>query len=177
MTKDKTIRPLSRRRRVLKFIGKIFLSIFIILLVFVVAGALYTWFMGKQQPPQQAVISQEETPAPTIKAPVVAPDAIVSVSAQSVTTPVKPGDNASIVVKTNPEATCTITVTYGEVGEEEKQSDDSGLIKKVSDEFGIVSWAWTVEADRPQGTWPIEVTCANIKNSAYLKSDLVIKRR
>ena len=176
MTNDENQKPvLSRRHRVLKRIRNITISTVVILLVLVGAGALYTWYMGKQQVPQQATVVSKPREINPIKAPTVPPDAKVSISTQSVVSTVRPGENASITVRTNPNASCVITVTYGEVDEEEKRSTDSGLVKKVSDEFGMVSWAWTVEDVRPVGTWPIEVTCANEKNSAYLKADLIVK--
>ena len=51
----------------------------------------------------------------------------------------------------------------------------SGLVKKIADEFGVVTWAWTVPAGTPQGTWPVNVSCKNKKYSAVVSSDLVVK--
>ena len=38
----------------------------------------------------------------------------------------------------------------------------------------MITWAWTVEASRPLGTYPVEVTCANEAKSGYLRVDLVV---
>lgn len=85
-------------------------------------------------------------------------------------TPVKPGENASITVRTNPEALCTITVE-----QENAKITDSGLNKKVADEFGMVSWAWSFKATDPAGAWRIDVACKNKKHSAVVKSEVVVK--
>lgn len=175
MTK-RELKPTSSWRRVLKHIRNITISVGVLLVLLVGAGALYTWYMGGQQvAPEAPVVETSKELTPVVAPRTVAPDAKVSLSTQSVTSPVRPGDNASITARTNPKAGCTITVTYGELGEKDKQSDDSGLYAKTADEYGMVSWTWTVESNRPQGVWPIEVTCANEANSAYLKAELVVK--
>ena len=163
------------RRDVLKKIRNGAIGTLIVLLLLVGAGVGYTWYMGMQQPVEAAEEEVVETQRPTQITPTQpAPDAPVGVSSQMLTSPVKPGENASLTVKTNAGATCEITVTYGKKEETEKRSQDSGLSKKTANPYGIVAWSWTVEADRPLGSWPVEVTCANEVNSGYLKLDLVV---
>lgn len=147
----------------------------IVLLLLVGAGVGYTWYMGMQQPAAAAVEEAPETARPVAMTPSKpAPDAAVGVSSQMLTSPVKPGENASLTIKTNAGATCEITVTYGEIGEEDKQSTDSGLEPQEADIYGMVTWAWTVETSRPLGTYPVEVTCANEAKSGYLRVDLIV---
>lgn len=137
-------------------------------------GVAYTWYVGKNAPPAEPELKPEDfvkaksNPLPVPTKP--SPAAVVGVSVQSLTTPVKPGANAAITVKTNPEAKCSISVKYKDV-----PSTDSGLSQKVADEYGLVSWSWGVEESAPEGKWPVDVTCANAKNSGMVRGDLEVK--
>ena len=159
------------KKRILKTIRNIVISILVLVVLFIAAGALYTWVMGQSVKPV-ATIEETATPATNvaIKRPQIDPNAAESASVQSLTTPVVPGENASVTIKTNPGSWCTIIVTYNEV-----KSADSGLIGKTSDEYGSVSWTWTVEASAPVGKWPVKVTCLRNSKSAVVIGDLVVK--
>ena len=163
------------KKKVLRTIRNVAISFGVILVLLVGAGLAYTWYVGQQQP---VIAEEEETVTQTTPAQRTptkpAPDAVVGVSQQYLTTPVQPGENASLSLKTNANATCSITVTYGDIEEEEKRSTDSGLKDKVADDYGLVMWTWTVEEYRPYGEWPVEVTCANEVNSGYLRAFLEV---
>ncbi|RWZ78317.1 MAG: hypothetical protein EOT05_00945 [Candidatus Microsaccharimonas sossegonensis] len=92
-------------------------------------------------------------------------------SVQSLTSPVRPGDNASISVKGNPGSTCTIKVEYNKVS-----STDSGLIAKKTDEFGVITWSWFVEATVPEGKWPVTINCEYNKKTAVVIANLVVTK-
>jgi hypothetical protein len=140
-----------------------------LLVLLIAAGVGYTWYMSEYgestqsiQPPAAPRGGVQNTTRPKI------PDtASIGVSVQSITSPVTPGSNASIMVKTNPEANCDVSVVY-----DKAPAKDSGLVQKKADEYGIVEWTWTVDSNAPLGSWPVEVTCANKKNSAVVKNDL-----
>lgn len=157
--------------RFAKFIRNIVISVGVLLVLFVGAGVAYTWYAGQQsiENTSAMAVPVEATPAPTIKPRQPAPDAVMSAAVQSLTSPITAGSNASIIIKTNASANCTIVVMYDKVA-----SVDSGLVPKVADEFGIATWTWTVEASVPLGTWPVKVICANLKNSAMVKGDLKV---
>lgn len=89
---------------------------------------------------------------------------------QSSTAEGRAGENASITIRTNPEAECAITVKYNNVA-----AVDSGLVTKLADEFGVASWSWTLAASAPAGKWPIEVNCKNKKYSGMVRTDIVVK--
>jgi hypothetical protein len=141
-----------------------------VLLIFTISGGVgYTWYMGKQK----VAVTEQALPSP-IKRPVLKPlkvasNAPIGIATQMLTSPVKAGDNASITIKTNPVADCTISVAYNNV-----PAHDSGLAAKPADEFGIASWAWTVAAGTPPGKWPVEVTCKNKKYNAVVIGDMVV---
>lgn len=134
------------------------------------AGVAYAWYTS-QNTPEEAM---SPPPKPVSKkiatAPVVDPKTPVGVSVTVLTSPIKAGSNASITVKTKPLAACSITVEY-----DKKPSTDTGLVPKSADDYGVVTWAWTVESGRPAGKWPVDVTCARDGKSGYVRGDLIIE--
>jgi hypothetical protein len=158
------------RRRIGKSIRNTFTSIVVLSVLAVGAGAAYTWYMGKTSPAALVTPVEAET-APVIKHVQPATNAPIGASVQTVTSPVNPGENASITARTSPGADCTISVVYDKTA-----SKDSGLSAKTADEFGMVSWTWTIEASAPLGKWPVKVTCALGKKSALVQADLVVAK-
>ena len=150
------------------------ISVVVLLLLFIGGGVGYTWYMGKYAKVESAAIAApaDALPEPVVEVRKQAPDAVVSASVQMITSPLAPGANAMITVKTNADAKCVIKVVY-----DKTPSTDSGLSEKIADEYGMVSWAWTVEENAPLGSWPVVVTCANEKNSAVVKADLKLEKK
>lgn len=70
----------------------------------------------------------------------------------SVTSPVRPGANATLVAQTTPGAECDITVYY-----QSGASKARGLYPKAADSSGTVSWTWMVGTRTTPGTWLIVV--------------------
>lgn len=159
--------------RIVKTALKITASAVILLVVVVGGGVGYTWYAGQQSDENNQAFAEPATPSKKLPAePVkIADDAKVGATVQSVTSPVTPGSNASIMVKTNPLVNCTISVVY-----DKTPSKDSGLKDKKADTYGLVEWTWTVESTVPLGSWPVKVTCANKKNSAMVQNDLKVVR-
>lgn len=142
----------------------------ILLILVVIAGVLYTWYMSQQPLPptvQQQTLSPAKTLKMTPKTP--DPDAPVGVVLQSLTTPLKPPANAALNIKTTPGAACKIDVKYNNVA-----AQDAGLVPKIADEFGLVQWTWSVPSGIVPGKWPVEATCANTKNSGYYRAELEV---
>lgn len=153
---------------------KITASAVILLVVTVGAGAGYVWYAGQNADTNSTAFAEPAEAIHLGKLPErqkVDETKVVSASVQSVTSPVVPGSNASIMVRTNRLATCTISVIY-----DKTPAKDSGLVEKKSDDFGMVEWTWTVPQNAPLGEWPVKVTCANKKNSAVVENDLKIVR-
>jgi hypothetical protein len=160
------------KARALRAVRNIVISVVILLVLVVGGGIAYTWYGGQNTADSQGAIAEPVAPAP---APVIKPtkpaaNAKQSAAVQILTSPVAPGDNASITVKTNAGSNCTISVEYNDV-----PSTDSGLKPKTADDFGIVSWAWTVEVTTPVGEWPVDVTCVFNDQSAMVRGKLVVK--
>lgn len=74
----------------------------------------------------------------------------------SVTSPVSPGEDATLEAKTTPGAECTIVVLY-----KSGSSRAKGLIPKTADSDGTVSWTWRVGTRTTPGDWPIYVTASS----------------
>lgn len=112
--------------------------------------------------PTPAVTTESHTPAPTppptilatpVASPPPAPAAQVT-TVTSVTSPVTPGSNATLVARTSSNAACTITVTYNS-----GPSKAAGLGPKTADGSGDVTWTWKVGAKTAPGTYSINVDC------------------
>ncbi len=160
-----------QHRPVLRRIRNISISIGTLLVIFVGIGVAYTFYMS-QTDTAPVVSKPESTLRPnTVKHAKLADNVPANASVQSLTTPVMPGDNASMSVKGNPGSTCSIKVEYNKVA-----SADSGLIAKPTNEFGIVTWAWTLGATTPEGKWPVTVTCEYNKKTAIVIGDLVVSK-
>lgn len=71
----------------------------------------------------------------------------------SLTSPVAPGANAALTIKTAPEAYCTITVIY-----KSGPSQAAGLGPQTADPNGTVTWQWKVGSSTARGVWSIVVT-------------------
>jgi hypothetical protein len=148
-------------------------SILIILFILLAAGFGYAWFSERTEAEiaDTASSATSQIDLNPIKPRKADPRTAVGASVQTLSTPVKPGDNSVITVRTKPGASCTIQVVYDEV-----VSSDSGLTPKHANDFGVVSWSWTVGKRAPPGTWPIGVTCAQGEKSAFVRGDQVVKR-
>jgi hypothetical protein len=160
-----------RKSKVYKFIRNLLIGFIVLVFILVGAGVAYVWYMG-QYGKVEAV--DEEPVSTTVKvhsSPKIAANAKEGVSIQALSSPVKPGDNASIDVKTNPESKCSIKVEYNKI-----PSKDSGLATKTADEYGLAAWSWTVDGTAPVGKWPVTVTCVWNKKTAVVIGDLIVKK-
>jgi hypothetical protein len=162
------------KARITKFIRNTLISVGVLLVVILGGGAAYTWYMGEYGADTPAAIAApvEAAPVAAIAPAKPAANAKESASIQMLTSPVTPGSNASVSVKTNAASQCTIAVEYNKIA-----STDSGLTPKVADEFGMVSWAWTVEESAPLGRWPVKITCIYNDQSAVVQGDLVVAKQ
>jgi hypothetical protein len=74
----------------------------------------------------------------------------------SMTSTVKPGEMATLTIRTAPNAQCVPTVR-SKSGM--NVSSRLGLDSKTADTQGMVSWSVRIPSGTPAGTWPVEVTC------------------
>lgn len=159
------IRRAKRRRT----FSTLLLILCIFILILACAGLVYIWWMGNHTEVKVAPVTIVKK---ATEPPKVADNSPVGVAESVFTSPVVAGHNVSITVRTKPKAACSIIVTYNN----KERSVDSGLVPKTSDEYGVVSWSWTVEASRPAGTWPVDITCAKDEKSGYYQAHLVVTK-
>lgn len=99
-----------------------------------------------------------------------APQSDLDVGLISLTSPVAAGDDASITVWTVPAARCHITVHY-----KSGLSKAKGLVAKLADMQGRVSWTWQVGLRTTPGAWPIVVTCSHAGREGTLQIRFVVR--
>lgn len=159
----------QRKKRII-FIRRLLGGGLIVGLLMVGSGLAFAWYQAQSNPitVTQTPASKKTLPAATVRE--FADDTPVGVSIQSLSAPLRAGQNASLTIKTLPTAACSVKVTY-----KDQESKDAGLIPKNADDFGAVTWTWTVEVSRPSGKWPVEVMCAHGKMSGYVKTELEIQ--
>ncbi len=166
--------PLPRRLEApgwLRPLRNIFLSAILLLFVLIGGGILYTWYSDAQPKVVEETPKQTNTKV-TSKAPVVDPNAPVSVAIQSLSSPVAPGDNASLTIRTKPTAVCTLGVSYTGAT---TPANDSGLVEKKADEYGVVTWSWTVPSAAQKALSPVAVRCELNDKSGELKTNLDVR--
>jgi hypothetical protein len=113
-------------------------------------GQKYT--LNMEKPPTitpPTITPPTTTPPTTTPSPTTEP----TLEIVSVTSPVSPGHNATLVAKTAPGANCDITVYY-----KSGPSTAQGLYPKTADNNGSVSWTWMVGTRTTPGSWRIVVT-------------------
>lgn len=164
----------KRRSNATRTVRNILITALTMVVLCGIAGVGYVLLSGKS-PAKSASSDQMPTaPAPDsglpkpIKPAANAPE---QAAIEELESPVAIGSNTSMTVKTNPDSTCTISVSYNGV-----EAKDSGLTPKPSDVYGNVTWAWTINKTTPAGTWPVKVTCVYNKRSAVVIGDLQITK-
>jgi competence protein ComEC len=97
------------------------------------------------------------TTPPTTTPPTTTPPTTLELTLEiiSVTSPVGPGYNATLVAKATPGAECNIDVYY-----KSGPSTAAGLYPKTADAEGNVSWTWKVGTRTTPGSWRIVVTAS-----------------
>jgi hypothetical protein len=141
------------------------------LVLFIGAGVAYTWYMGKNVDPKDVAVPKNNNTSTTtvIKHAQPGANAQEGVEVQSLVSPVIPGSNTSITVRALPYSTCTISFIYNNI-----TSKDSGLVNKTADDFGMVSWSWTVGESVPIGNWPAKVICTWKGRTAVVSGHLEV---
>ena len=148
------------------------INIAVLLVLFAVGGFAYTWYMSQNDTPPVASRPTTTLMTGAIKHAKIAANTPASASIQSLSSPVRPGDNASVTVKGLPGSSCVIAVEYNKV-----PSNDTGLkLTKILDDFGVATWSWTVEPTVPEGKWPVTITCLYQTKSAIVIGDLVVSK-
>jgi hypothetical protein len=71
------------------------------------------------------------------------------------TSPVKPGEEANISIKTEPGALCRIEVKL-----KSGISKAAALKTQRADDKGVATWTWKIAANAAAGDWPVTIECS-----------------
>lgn len=158
-----------QRARRKKFAWRMVVVIVFLLVLGVIVGLLYVWYNGQTSTVTitKPTPKYTNTPKPAVK---VADNQPVGVSITALTSPVAPGSNSSVQISTLPQAACSVEVLYNGA-----KSGDTGLVPKIADEYGSLSWSWKVDLGVPKGKWPVNITCARNEKSGYVRGDLIVE--
>jgi hypothetical protein len=161
-----------KKSRIIRFLRNTLIGFVVLFVLVIIAGVVYTWYMGQHPAVTEKAVPVKTTKPKTTGPAQLAPNAKEGVAIQSITSPVAPGDNASIYIHTNRDSKCTIGVEYNKI-----PSKDAGLTPKTADEYGLTSWSWTVESTGPVGKWPVTVTCEWNKKTAVVVGYLIVAKK
>jgi len=109
------------------------------------------------------------SPATTTSTTLASASAAFLFQVVSVTSPVSPGADVTLIAKTIPGAQCTITVNY-----KSGPSTASGLETKMADSSGNVSWTWAVGKSTTAGIWPIVITATSQGNTVMVNTSFMV---
>lgn len=161
-------------KRLLLGLRNALIGVVVLAALLVGAGAGYTYFMGGNGSMPTSTPVAVTAPDPTagmVKPRKPSPKVPESASVQFVTTPVKPGGAVSLSVRTLPASSCTIIVDHKHVA-----ITIAGLHKETADDFGTVSWDWTMPKTMPIGPATATVTCSYQGRSAVVTGDITVQR-
>src|SRR2546426_8950659 len=96
-----------------------------------------------------SLLAVSVVPLPAVANAVFPPVKFVAVSS-----PVPRGGTATVTIQTLARTTCIITVFY-----RSGPSKASGLVPKMADDQGRITWKWKVGTRTTPGQWPIRVEC------------------
>jgi micrococcal nuclease len=88
--------------------------------------------------------------------------AAVTQTLVSLTSPVKRGAYATIIVRTQPNTACSITVYY-----KSGPSSAKGLEPKTANTYGRCVWTWKVGTNTTIGTWRIVVKTGTLSKTYW----------
>ena len=147
------------------------ISSFVLLVLALSAGAGYIFYVDHNSRTLAVVLPKTDTSQQyhVITPLVPDPKAAVGAAVELISSPVARGSSASATIKTYPGATCSIQVLYNKLA-----SIEDGLSSKVADAYGIVSWNWNISSTTPEGSWPVNVTCAHHGLSGYVQGFVLV---
>lgn len=161
------------RRRRSSTIRKTIITIIALVVVFAVAGTVYVLVTDRSTPqPEQAttpVAPKEDNSLPTPRLP--GANAPEGVAIDSILSPTKAGTNTSLSATTNAGSSCIIIVSNQKL-----KMKDSGLAPQTANDYGIVSWTWSVPSSTKTGNWLIKVTCTYNKRVGVAQSNLEVTK-
>ena len=151
---------------------KIVLSALILLVLFFLAGFIYTYYSDHSSASNPGSNQNSSNQFSPIKPPPKpGPNAAVGVAEEAFDSPIAPGQDSSIIISTTAGASCSIALQMASL-----KSSGQSLAPQIANAYGTVTWSWTVPSNTPFGSYPLSVKCAYGKNWAVYDDILVVKQ-
>lgn len=167
----------SRRARATRTLRNVILAMVVIGLLI---GGMFVVYLWLNKPKvvttagPAAVSQSSPRQIKTTKPPANVP---IGSSIQSISSPIAPGSNASLTLRTTESAVCSIKVVYiDKTMHEIDRVSDSGLGDKTADDFGMVVWTWTMPAHAAIATWQADMTCVRGDKSTRSVGEIVVQK-
>lgn len=168
----------SKKKRYARLLRNVVIGIAILAVLIGGTYAALLWFNN----PQAALTVKEPDATnqqnPSFMTPHKPPkDVAIGSSIQSISSPIAPGNNASLTLRTTESAVCTIKVVRIDAAMREVQRvSDSGLSDKEADDFGVVTWTWTMPADAVIAKWQADITCTRDSKSTRSIGEIEVQK-
>ena len=175
--KNRAKRHESKKARALRRIRTMALVVGALTVVIGGSFAALLWLMKPQpvKPPVATTSAQEK--APDLTSQKFAADVPIGSAVQSITSPITPGSNASVTIRTTERAVCTIKVVrLDPYNKELARVADSGLSDKTADEFGMVTWTWTMPENAVIATWKADMFCQRDSKSTRSVGEIIVQK-
>lgn len=167
----------SKKSRLIKSLRNLAIGVLVLALLI---GGIYVALLWLNKPQQISVEEPDATNKqnPNFVTPNKPPkDVAIGSSIQSISSPLSPGDNASLTLRTTESAVCTIKVVRLDTMLREVQRvTDSGLADKTADDFGIVTWTWSMPSNAGIGKWQADITCQRDSKSTRSIGEIVVQK-
>ncbi|HVS58350.1 MAG TPA: hypothetical protein VHD60_01275 [Candidatus Saccharimonadales bacterium] len=167
------------RRRLPRPLRNAVISAVVLLVLCIGIGEVYVMFTDNGSVPVAAASIQQTASASTgeIKPTKPAADIPESAAVEMATSPIAPGAPATVSVHTNPGSACSIAVVYKYDSQTARVPvNDPNLSPQAADDFGMVSWNWTIPEGAPLGAGRATVVCTYHTRHAMVIADLYITK-
>ncbi len=170
MARQKGSKPLNTIH-IPKVVRNIALSAIVLLILAIAAGIAYTLISDQRSsaPKVSSKTTSLDTVTP-IKPVLPAANDSEGVAIESLSTPVSIGSPATIAALTNAGSICTISLLINNIPKA------LGLAPVTADQFGGISWSWTVSSSTPVGVWPVKISCQFHTQTGVVEGDMTVTR-
>jgi len=166
----------SGYRRVWRSVRAVVLTI--VLLAFLIGGAyiVLLWLNKPQAVTLEMPVAKNDQNPSFIESRKPPKDVAIGSSIQALSTPVTPGSNASLTLRTTESALCAIKVVMLDLElRETARVADGGLSDKKADDFGVVTWTWTMPASAKLGKWQADINCMRDSKSTRSIGEIEVR--
>lgn len=168
----------SKKTRAIRRIRNLLIVCSILALVIGGIFVVVLWLMKPQAVKGPVETKTAQDAAPDLSSKKFAPDVPIGSAIQALTTPIAPGSNANVTIRTTEGAVCSIKVVHLDPYQKElARVNDSGLVDKTADDFGMVTWTWTMPANAAIATWKADMLCKRDSKSTHSVGEIVAQKK